>query len=257
MILLLGGTSETAPIAAALARAGAEVIVSLATDVSLPMPDHHRIRRRSGAMDETAMIVFCRMEKVRTIIDATHPYAELIHAAARSVAHKLDLRIFRYVRPSSSTFDPEGVQWAQDHENAAQLAGEWRKPVLLTIGSRHIAPYVNTARSCGIPLYARILSDSGSLAACARVGLGIERIITGRGPFSTEENRELIRGRGIGVLVTKESGAAGGFPQKVEAARLESCRLIVVQRPEEKGQQCCGTIEAIVAAAISETGRLE
>ncbi|MCA1962245.1 MAG: precorrin-6A/cobalt-precorrin-6A reductase, partial [Desulfomonile sp.] len=62
---------------------------------------------------------------------------------------------------------------------------------------------------------------------------GIEQksVIIGRGPFSFEENVKVIHAFNIGVVVTKDSGKAGGMPAKIEAARFAGCELIVVQRP--------------------------
>ena len=54
MILLLGGTSETARFAAELARDGHTVLVSTATDVPLALPEHPALSRRSGALDRAA-----------------------------------------------------------------------------------------------------------------------------------------------------------------------------------------------------------
>ena len=51
------------------------------------------------------------------------------------------------------------------------------------------------------------------------------------GPFSKELNLAIIRQYGIGALVTKASGGAGGFWDKVEAAREAGCALVVVERP--------------------------
>ena len=39
---------------------------------------------------------------------------------------------------------------------------------------------------------------------------------------------------GAKALVTKDSGAAGGLPEKLEAARLEGVSVILIRRPEEK-----------------------
>jgi precorrin-6A/cobalt-precorrin-6A reductase len=50
------------------------------------------------------------------------------------------------------------------------------------------------------------------------------------------ENRATIRKYGIGVVLTKDSGTAGGVPEKLEAARLEGCRVVVVRRPEQTGE---------------------
>ena len=52
-----------------------------------------------------------------------------------------------------------------------------------------------------------------------------------KGPFSKELNCALIRDLGIDILVTKASGAAGGFWEKVEAARECGIELVVIHRP--------------------------
>ncbi len=78
---------------------------------------------------------------------------------------------------------------------------------------------------------ARVLPVNESFRAAILAGIREDRIVAGRGPFSTEENRAVIRKFKIGVLVTKDSGVAGGLPEKVEAARLENCRIVIVRRP--------------------------
>ena len=52
-----------------------------------------------------------------------------------------------------------------------------------------------------------------------------------QGPFSTELNVALLRQYHIATLVTKAAGAAGGFWQKVEAARQTGAALVVIGRP--------------------------
>jgi precorrin-6A/cobalt-precorrin-6A reductase len=106
------------------------------------------------------------------------------------------------------------------------------RPVLLTTGSRNLAPYAEAALRTGVPFAVRVLDAPESLAACRTAGIPDERIIAGRGPFSVEENLDAIRRFGIGVIVTKESGLAGGFDAKLAAARRADCQLIVLSRPE-------------------------
>jgi precorrin-6A/cobalt-precorrin-6A reductase len=97
---------------------------------------------------------------------------------------------------------------------------------------------VEQSKRAGQKLVVRVLGERGSLEACRSAGVPEEFIVTGRGPFSLEENRAVIRKFKIGVLVTKDTGTAGGFPDKIEAARLEKCQVVVVQRP---GQESSGT----------------
>ena len=56
-----------------------------------------------------------------------------------------------------------------------------------------------------------------------------------QGPFSREMNTATIRQYDIRWLVTKDGGAAGGFPEKAAAARETGAGLLVLRRPEEDG----------------------
>jgi precorrin-6A/cobalt-precorrin-6A reductase len=230
MIMLLGGTSETAPLARALLQAGYRVLVSTATDAPLPLPEHSRLERRRGRLDGAAMAALMRGRGIRILIDAAHPYAARAREEAQKAAASLNLPYLRWERPGTD-FDGFTVIPADDHDHAAELAFADGRPVLLTTGSRHLSPYVNRARQTGIRLRARVLPHEESRIAVERSGLSPDEVIYGKGPFSVENNRRHIRRHGAGVLVTKDSGEAGGVPAKLQAAHLEQCIVIVVRRP--------------------------
>ncbi|MBI5571743.1 MAG: precorrin-6A/cobalt-precorrin-6A reductase, partial [Desulfomonile tiedjei] len=119
------------------------------------------------------------------------------------------------------------------HEEAASLAFSFKRPVLLTTGSRNLMPYVKASRKSGIGLVVRVLPYPDSVEACREAGVSDDCVITGRGPFSVEENLEIIRRFSIGAIVTKDSGVAGGVPAKLEAAERTGCKVVVVRRPIE------------------------
>jgi precorrin-6A/cobalt-precorrin-6A reductase len=231
MILLLGGTSETAPLANALVEQGFSVLVSTATDIPLDIGTHPAIRRRTGLLDEPQLTRLLLDEEIRGVVDATHPYAEAIGPLARKAAGQLQRPYFRWLRLPALSEEPE-ILLAADHLEAAALAFSLKAPVLLTIGSKNLGPYVRESRKTGLPVIARVLDHPASLIAAQKLGLPAEAVVTGKGPFSVEENRSTLRRFGVGILVTKDSGAAGGLPEKLEAARLEGCRVVVVRRPE-------------------------
>ena len=231
MILLIGGTSETAPLAAGLAKAGYDILASTATDFPLDVGAHPRIHRRTGRLDREGMVALGKARKIRAIVDAAHPYAVSVHAAAEDAARRLGIPCLRFRRPEASV--PAGdVRFAADHDEAAAMAFAEGRPVLLTTGSRNLAPYAEASRRSGVPLAVRVLDAPESLAACRASAIREERIIAGRGPFSVEENLAAIKRFGIGVIVTKESGQAGGFAAKLAAAVEAGCRVVVIRRPE-------------------------
>jgi len=235
MILLLGGTSETAAIASALADAGFNVLVSTATDVPLNVGDHPSISRRSGRLDPDQMAQLAKQQGVIAIVDASHPYAASLRVNARNAADQLKIPYLSWIRPPIPEQDSL-ITSVSDHNTAAKLAFSYGLPVLLTTGSRNLEPYVNEANARGIRLVARVLSHPSSIEACRKAGISDDNIVSGRGPFSVEENLAVIKRYGIGVLVTKDSGIAGGVPEKLDAAHLAGCRVVLVQRPAESGE---------------------
>lgn len=248
MILLLGGTSETLPLAMRLADQGHRVLVSQATDVPSAAGGHPRVEFRSGPLDETALAELIARRRIRAIVDAAHPYAAAIHATAIRVAAGNRIPCLRFLRPAVVAPGTPGVQIVPDHPTASVAAFSRGRPVLLTTGSRNLDPYVEQARRTGIPLVVRVLDHPSSLEACRRAGVPAERILAGRGPFSLDANRRHIRSFGIGVLVTKDGGAAGGTLEKLLAARAEGCEVIVLARPPADTQHAFTDIDLLLAA---------
>ena len=204
MILLIGGTGETAALAEGLAAAGYEVLVSTATDVPLAVGNHPRISRREGRLGEEGIAALAEEKGIRAI-DAAHPYAAAVHDSAYRAAHRLNIPYLLFRRPEAD-IGGEDLHFAADHAEAAEMAFSFGSPVLLTTGSRNLAPYAQAARRTGLPYAARVLDTRESREACRAAGIPEDRIIAGRGPFSLEENLAAILRFEIGVIVTKEGG---------------------------------------------------
>jgi precorrin-6A/cobalt-precorrin-6A reductase len=263
MILLIGGTSETSPLASGLAAAGYAVLVSTATDTPLAIDAHPRISRRSGRLDAERMVALDNGKGIRAIVDAAHPYAVAAHKTVQTAAQRLGIPCLVFRRPetlaaenpvqNTGTNLPEiAIHFAADHVEAAAMAFADGRPVLLTTGSRNLAPYADAALRTGALLAVRVLDTPESLAACRAAGLPEERIIVGRGPFSVDENLAAIRRFGIGVLITKESGRAGGLEAKLAAAHASHCRLVVIRRPSFSGSLHAFDHPADLIAALGD-----
>ena len=232
MILLLGGTSEAGTIAAALAAAGVRVLVSSATDLAASVGASPLVSLRTGALDDEGLGALIVESGARAVVDATHPYALVVTQNAQKAAARACVPYLRYLRPAALTGETRIVS-APDHEQAATIAFLSGRPVLLTIGTRHLATYMREARRTAIQVVARVLPAPGSLQACVAAGLSAEHTVAAQGPFTVEQTVVIIRRHGIGVLVTKDGGAAGGVLEKLEAARREGCEVVVVARPIE------------------------
>jgi precorrin-6A/cobalt-precorrin-6A reductase len=240
MILLLGGTSETVPISRALADDGFGVLLSMETSMMLRESLPHMVKRRNGPLDARGMASLIAENRIIAVVDATHPYASLASHNAWHASKMAGVPYVAYERPPSITDAPDICRTA-DHDHAARIACSFGTPILLTIGSRHCAPYVARARLNSIPVIARVARNPKSVELCHVAGLGPDEILSADGPFSVSENTATIQRYRIGVLVTKDSGDAGGVPEKISAARDAGCSIVVVSRPARP----CGGFDSI------------
>ena len=71
-----------------------------------------------------------------------------------------------------------------------------------------------------------------------------------QGPFSMEMNLALLHQTEAAYFVTKETGRAGGFEEKAEAAETAGAVLVVIGRPEENGESVEKVKEKLLAMPI-------
>jgi siroheme synthase (precorrin-2 oxidase/ferrochelatase) len=115
--------------------------------------------------------------------------------------------------------------------------------IFLTIGSKEIRHFSAGAFSGRV--YPRILPLEESLRACREAGIAAKNIIAMQGPFPEELNRAVIRHINASWLVSKETGAEGGYAEKINAALAESCRPLVIRPPKEDGLDAAAIIHLL------------
>jgi precorrin-6x reductase/cob(I)alamin adenosyltransferase len=254
VILVLGGTSDARQLAAELRGAGHDVLVSTASDYGARLAGPSGAEVRAGRLDEEELERL--VSGSGAVVDATHPFAERISAAAAAACTRLGRPYLRLERPAGDL--PAGVARARDAAEAARLATELARErggaVLLTVGSKTVDVYAAAAREAGVRLVARVLPLPESLAACAAVGLEPRDVIAMQGPASAELDTALLRHLGAAVLVTKDSGAAGGLDEKLRAAELAGAAAVVVDRPQAPSAAESGTAEAAPGALPPPAG---
>ena len=234
-VLVFGGTSEGRELAEWLGERGTcNVVVSSLTEyggslvAGLP-----NVESLTGRMLEEDMVALMRDRPFACVVDATHPYAVGVSESIASASTTCGVPVLRVLREG----EPDGPwQCVGSASEAAQVVAQSRGNVLLTTGSKDLPAYVAAMGDFEERLYVRILPVASSLAAAADLGIPARHVIAMQGPFSKRLNEALIREFDIRMLVTKASGAAGGFWEKVEAARECGIDLLVIHRPvEEEG----------------------
>lgn len=242
----MGGTSESAMIAEAVAGAGFSVLVSLATEIPLTLPSGCNIESRRGRLDLKQLTALIQERGITALVDAAHPFAFEAHSTAMQAAQNANIPYLHWLREETDLSGVSNSHLAGDHATAAQIAVALQSPILLTIGSRNISPYVSAARGAKLPVYARVLPCRESEEACRAAGLCDSEVIEARGPFTVQDTLTLIQSLKIGTLVTKESGRAGGVPEKLEAAARAKCNVVIVKRAAFNEHNLCRTLDEVV-----------
>ena len=245
-IVIFGGTSEGRELSCELAKTGAEVVVSVASDYGVEeQGSAEGVTVECGPKEEAE--IRAMIADADAVIDATHPYAVIVTDNIRKAAEAEGVERLRLLRDESrisidgsgkesdddSLHGAAGICFAEDAEDAARIAAQMGGRVLLTTGSKDLGIYGELLNP--EQLYPRVLPLISSIESCEAAGIPHRNIIAVQGPFSEELNKAVIREYEIDVMITKDSGAAGGFPEKISAAKDCQIPVIVITRPEEEG----------------------
>ncbi|MEO6471293.1 MAG: cobalt-precorrin-6A reductase [Aeromicrobium sp.] len=245
-ILILGGTAEARDFAKRLRDAGVPFVSSLAGRVAKPRLPVGEVRI-GGFGGVEGMRAFYESAEITAVVDATHPFAMGISANAVASCAASGVPLLRFERPGwSDTYLSDTWHWVADHDEAAALA--------LTLGSR---PFLTTGRQA----LGHFVAPLGALAAMVRVVdvPDIEvppswTVLTSRGPYVLEDERNLMRAHTTDVLITKDSGGMFTWP-KMEAASELGVEVIVVQRePGDPDVQVVNEVSEALDWAISGDG---
>ncbi len=189
-----------------------------------------------GRMDAKEMGEFLKKEGGADgciVIDATHPYAEEVTANIRSAALLTDMTYIR-VRRERQDAQSEGAFTYSDIRECAGAMEKSSGNILLTTGSKELHAYSESvSEETRSRTFVRVLPSEESLRLCRESGISPDHIIAMQGPFLRELNEAIIRQYDIRHLIAKESGAAGGFAEKRDAAERAGACLHVIARPGE------------------------
>ena len=278
-VLIFAGTTEGRILAEYASAHSIRCFVSVATDYGKSLLEKlDNITVLTGRMDEKAMEHFIEEKDIRLVIDATHPFAREVtenikEACEKARTHPEAVRYVRCVRPfedrsssgrpaeTTGTSEPEdraaGREDPQDepiiYTESVQEAVEYLKKttgnILIATGSKELHLYTaieNYRERC----FARVLSTEPAVRESVRLGFEGRHLFAMQGPFSMEMNLALLHQTEAAYFVTKETGRAGGFEEKAEAAETAGAVLVVIGRPEENGESVEKVKEKLLAMPI-------
>ncbi len=223
MILVFGGTTEGRIAIKKLEEAGNPYYYSTRGDEQEVVLHHGT--RLIGAMDVEQLKAFCQEHAIKLLIDAGHPFAEVLHQTVAEVATTLDIPAIRFER----IFPPRdpGIIWCDDYADAIQQVQQHNVKRLLALTGVQTISKLKPLVDKGIDCYFRILNRESSLKIAHENGISDEHILF----YGTEHNNHLLDIAPFDAMITKESGVSGGFQEKVNEAKEQGMQVFAICRP--------------------------
>ena len=187
----------------------------------------------AGRLKTEDMEELFRKETPEIVLDATHPYAAEVTKNIRTACENAAVRYQRVLRPEGEKSGQ--AVYVDSPEAAAEFLSGTEGNIFLTTGSKELAKFT-VIPDYRERLFARVLSIPFVIQSCAELGVEGKHLIGMQGPFSTEINEAMLRQFQCSYLVTKDTGFAGGFPEKLEACQRCGVTPVIIGRPlKEEG----------------------
>jgi precorrin-6A/cobalt-precorrin-6A reductase len=220
-LLILGGTGDAVKLASlAMSIPGLEVITSLAGRTISPKALLGKVRI-GGFGGESGLVEYLQVENIDLLIDATHPFAARISWNAAGAVARVGIPRLMLIRPAWERLPQDNWIEVESVEVAVMAIPATVERIFLTIGRQQLATFAGlTDKWCLMrsidPPDPSILLPPGEL-------------LLDRGPFSLEQELQLLRDYWIDAIVSKNSGGAATYA-KIIAARELGLPVIMVQR---------------------------
>jgi precorrin-6A/cobalt-precorrin-6A reductase len=237
-ILILGGTSEARQLAGRLAaRTDLKVTLSLAGRTAHPavQPVPVRVGGFGGAEGLAAYLI---TQRIDVLIDATHPYAATMAAHAADAATRVRIPIVALRRKAWAAVDGDRWTDVENVEAAVAALGAPPRRVFLAIGRKEVGVFA------AAPQHDYLIRSVDPIEPPLQVPHA--RYIVARGPFTEDEERELLRQHRTELVVVKNSGGSPTYG-KIAAARALGIGVIMLRRPALPNVPAVETVTDAVA----------
>ena len=231
MILVLGGTTEGRVAAATIEEAGQTFYYSTKgneQEIAL-----HNGVKLEGGMDKEEMTAFCQEHGIRLMVDAAHPFAEMLHSTVADVSQSLDIPVIRLERIYPDRDEYPFIIWCNGYEDAIEkITHDGVKSLLALTGVQSIAKLKPLWKDGTVDCRFRILDRDSSRRIATSQGFPLDKVCY----YSCNDIPQLFTLHSSlftsKAVLLKESGNSGGFPIKVETAQQLGMKVYALRRPQ-------------------------
>lgn len=230
-VIVFAGTTEGREIAEFLDRKGISAHICVATEYGEQLlQGGQNLEISHERLNAEEMELLIKEKKCEMVIDATHPYAAEVTINIKKACEAAEVSYIRVLRENQENQNPGDCLYADSVEDAVALLEHTKGNILATTGSKEAAKYT-ALTDYESRVFLRVLSLPDVVKQCKELGFQGKNLICMQGPFSKELNIAMLRQWDCKYLVTKMSGATGGFQEKIDAARICGCISVIIGRP--------------------------
>ena len=230
-ICVFAGTTEGREVVSFL-QGQAEVYACVATEYGQTLlPRGEQVTVSAVRLSQEEMEALFRAHRFDLVIDATHPYADVVTRNICAACAATGTQYHRLLRADCTA--GENAVYVPDIDGAVAYLAETQGTILLTTGSKELHRFA-VLPDFAQRTYARVLPMEQSLQLCREAGLQPSHILAMQGPFSVEMNAAMLKSTGAAYMVTKSSGTAGGFEEKISAAAAAGVTSVIIGRPPQR-----------------------
>ena len=229
-LVLFAGTTEGRQLAELAKELGISTVACVATEYGGSLVEAGgSLRVSTGRLDKEAIKALLKAESPRLVLDATHPYADHISRTLTAVCSECGVKLGRVLREAESHEDC--LEFPDVEAMAKYLVGV-EGTVFSSLGTKEAAA-LSKVKGASERIWIRVLPSIDGLKMCLDAGFPAKHIICMQGPFSEQLNEAMFTAAGADILLTKDTGIAGGFPEKLSAAKALGMKVLVIKRPED------------------------
>ena len=236
-VLLLGGTTEAARMARALAEAGVEAVYSYAGRTEAPVAQPLPVRV-GGFGGVAGLVAYLKVEGITHLVDATHPFAAQMSRNAVEACAATGTPLIALEREPWQAAEGDRWKHVPDLAGAVAALGETPRRVFLAIGRQTLDAFAGAPQHH----YLLRLVDPPT----EPLPLPQAEAVIARGPFTVEGDRALLTDHRIEVIVAKNAGGAGA-EAKLVAARELGLPVILIDRPWVPERRVARTVGEVMA----------
>lgn len=236
-VLILGGTGDARELAAKVANiTGIQAIASLAGATREPVTPVGNVRV-GGFGGVAGLVNYLREMQIDVLIDATHPFANQISENAAQAAQEVGISRLLLNRPPWEKLP--GDNWLEVNNNidAAVALENQAQRVFLTIGRQEISTFAHLQN---IWFLMRMIDPP---KADSIIPNGV--ILYDKGPFSLDNERDILKQYSLDTIVSKNSGGNATY-SKIIAARELGIKVIMLKRPSVPAGEQVTDVESAV-----------